>query len=1233
MKRRFTILTAAFALLAFLAIPMGVWGQTTTTDVINHDATVGELGSTANNLWKEFNLTGSSGAMYHIRSMGTKDGTEALRWNANGYLYMTRSSEGKKLKSITITTAANKNIGIYASNTAYSSAPSGNALYTLEATSSGATYTFTSDFTYLALKGTASSTLITNITIEWEQSSVTPTYTVTYNANGGSGEMIDENSPYEANVSVYLLENTFTAPEGMIWSAWQVKDVSNNTISVSNNQFTMPASDVTVTAQWVADPNATQYEWVLTDLADLTSSDIFVIVGNNGSNYAMTNNNGTASAPAAFAVTIANERITSIVSDVIKWNISGNANNGYVFYPNGDNEKWLYCTNTNNGVRVGTNNNKTFAVDATSGYLKHVATSRYVGIYNSEDWRCYTATGGNIANQTFAFYKRQVVSTDPYITADDVELEYDDTEGTITYVLHNATGNITATATAAWITNLTPNASTSTVAIACEANNSNEPREATVVLAYGEATKDVTVTQAANPNAPLTTMDEIFARATEVGSTATDVTITFNNWVVTGANNSAHTFVSDGTKGFMIYGSEHGFAAGNILSGTVQCKVQLFNGAAEITNLTNSTTGLNVTTGGNVTVADIAMADLAAINTGALVSYENLTCSVTTSGSYTNYYLTDGTTQIQAYSTLYSGLANSLEDGKTYNITGVFVKNNSTKRVNPRNASDIVEVVTPVTSDKYVKVTSATDLTSGQYLIVYEEGSVAFNGGLETLDAANNTIGVVIGNNEIAFNTTTAASEFTIDITAGTIKSASGYYIGRTSNSNGMDTDQETAYTNTISIDGDGNAVILASGGAYLRYNATSGQDRFRYFKSSTYTDQNAIQLYKKVSVSTKHIGAYGTYGYYLISSPIGTVDPQYVTNMKTDPIEDPDEQGHFLNTYDLYRFDQAQALEWRNYRKGAFNLEVGKGYLYGNSNGVDLVFTGTAYDGDGTFQLVKVDEGDGLDFPGWNLVGNPFATEVVEIKDENENTLSFYTMTADGRHIISATNTTVQPMEGVFVVAEEDGEEITFTPTEGSKGSLAALNLSDGNEFVDRAIVRFGQGRQLPKLQLDRNSSKLYIPQDGQDYAVVYSEEMGAMPVNFKAENNGTYCLNLSSENVEFAYLHLIDNMTGNDIDLLKTPSYSFEAKTTDYESRFKLVFATGDNSNDDTFAFYSNGSFVINNEGNAELQVIDITGRIVKSESINGCANVNVNAAPGVYMLRLVNGDNVKVQKVVVK
>ena len=160
---------------------------------------------------------------------------------------------------------------------------------------------------------------------------------------------------------------------------------------------------------------------------------------------------------------------------------------------------------------------------------------------------------------------------------------------------------------------------------------------------------------------------------------------------------------------------------------------------------------------------------------------------------------------------------------------------------------------------------------------------------------------------------------------------------------------------------------------------------------------------------------------------------------------------------------------------------------------------------------------------------------------------------------------------------------------------------------------------------------TNISFPMEDADYAVAYAENMGEMPVNFKAEKNGSYTMDFSAKNVEFGYLHLIDNKNGNDVDLLANPTYSFDALTTDYATRFKLVFATG--NADDSFAFYSNGSFIISNDGNAMLQVVDVTGRILKSESINGCASVNVDAAPGVYMLRLINGDNMKVQKVVVK
>lgn len=156
------------------------------------------------------------------------------------------------------------------------------------------------------------------------------------------------------------------------------------------------------------------------------------------------------------------------------------------------------------------------------------------------------------------------------------------------------------------------------------------------------------------------------------------------------------------------------------------------------------------------------------------------------------------------------------------------------------NTSPVVE------GDTYVKVTSTSDLTNGQYLIVYEDGSLAFNGGLGTLDVANNGIAVTINDGQIKVTENTESAEFTIDVNSGTIKSASGFYIGNTSNSNGL-LARTSLLTNTITISNN-EATIVSSGGAYLRYNAASDQKRFRYYKSASYTNLQPIQLYKKTS-------------------------------------------------------------------------------------------------------------------------------------------------------------------------------------------------------------------------------------------------------------------------------------------------------------------------------------------------------------------------------------------------
>ena len=374
---------------------------------------------------------------------------------------------------------------------------------------------------------------------------------------------------------------------------------------------------------------------------------------------------------------------------------------------------------------------------------------------------------------------------------------------------------------------------------------------------------------------------------------------------------------------------------------------------------------------------------------------------------------------------------------------------------------------------------------------------------------------------------------------------------------------------------------------------------------------------------------------YYFIATPLtGTTDLgynsawNYVTNLN-------------VGDYDFYWFDGSQVTEeWQNFEALSstdaddFYMNPNVGYLYANKADKTLQFVGNTKGTNNPTTLdITFDETSTAPFNGWSLVGNPYSCNAyLSYVDANGDALEadFYTLNDSDTYIQSESSVALAPLTGALVNYSATGK-VQFS-TEAPAKTTGKLNmyLTEGGKTIDQARIRFGQGYNMQHMSF-RNSSKIYMPVDGNDYAVVYTENQGEQPVSFKAEENGTYTLSFNTENVELGYLHLIDNMTGADVDLLSTPGYSFEARTTDYTSRFKLVFATG--NADNSFAFFSNGSFVINNEGNATVQMIDINGRIINSTSINGCANINVNATPGVYMLRLINGENVKVQKVVVR
>ena len=172
----------------------------------------------------------------------------------------------------------------------------------------------------------------------------------------------------------------------------------------------------------------------------------------------------------------------------------------------------------------------------------------------------------------------------------------------------------------------------------------------------------------------------------------------------------------------------------------------------------------------------------------------------------------------------------------TKSVTVTYMDKTTTGSINVKSATAVTKY--------FVKVTSAPADWSGEYLIVYEAGNVAFDGSRTTLDAVSNTVAVTISDGKIEAKTELLKSTFTISAGSNsntyTIQSKSGYYIGQTSNANGLKSSTSQSYSNTLSFTDSGEFSAVSSG-AYLRYNSASDQTRFRYYKSG----QKAIQLYR----------------------------------------------------------------------------------------------------------------------------------------------------------------------------------------------------------------------------------------------------------------------------------------------------------------------------------------------------------------------------------------------------
>ena len=388
--------------------------------------------------------------------------------------------------------------------------------------------------------------------------------------------------------------------------------------------------------------------------------------------------------------------------------------------------------------------------------------------------------------------------------------------------------------------------------------------------------------------------------------------------------------------------------------------------------------------------------------------------------------------------------------------------------------------------------------------------------------------------------------------------------------------------------------------------------------------------------------------GWYTIATPFASYTPAGMM------IED---------NFDLYAYDEDADKEWRNYKANTFNLASGTGYLYAHNPTVTLRMTGTLNNGD-TEQDVPLSYGNAAEaVRGFNLLGNPTAHDISFTKTDNVSDGYYYLDNSE--NWVYTTSSTVPVGRGFVVKANAANQSVTLNPQSKGDGTDQGqyLCLSVGEE---KSYVKLNEGVSMPLIDLKGQHVALYLMRDHRPYAMLVRDGAAALDLCFEAPYSGEFALSVDTQGLELDYLHFVDHLTGADIDLLLapetliaglpplegvpegrgskdpqslTPAYTFTASPSDYPNRFQLVFSPSASEpveGTDCFAYVSNGQIILTglDDDAATLQVIDATGRVLRCGDASNASTISTaGMAPGVYVLRLITADAVRVQRVVIR
>lgn len=384
--------------------------------------------------------------------------------------------------------------------------------------------------------------------------------------------------------------------------------------------------------------------------------------------------------------------------------------------------------------------------------------------------------------------------------------------------------------------------------------------------------------------------------------------------------------------------------------------------------------------------------------------------------------------------------------------------------------------------------------------------------------------------------------------------------------------------------------------------------------------------------------------GWYTLASPMEPSAVEIGSNL-------------LFQDYDLYFFDETNLIheEWRNYKSNATNgftdFEAGRGYLYANATSFMPMLKGTLNSSSVTFPLTYTDSRPD-ELKGFNLIGNPFPHNIYKgaggAINDAKLASGYYVLTNSGSWLAQTYETPIAPGQSVLVktqmahdvnIAKTNAVATGESRSHNAKGNemgRLALRLSNGNS-EDVAYIYFGEGQNLVKIDhLNTTIPSLSVLQEGRRFAIAHVDaDKETVDVCFDNKAASVFTISVDAKGWNSGYLHLIDNVTGVDVDLLRTPSYAFEATGSEYPCRFKVVMQGEDNKDDGApFAYYADGEIhlLVETGHGVSLQLVDMMGRIIDLGDVSGSVST-LGMVPGVYMLRMADGDRMRVQKIVVR